>query len=84
MWFSPGIPVSSTNTTDHYDITEILLKVDANTITITHVLLSCLAITSTVSLYFEMSLIVFIQVVYELIMLSSPFLQRLQSTMVKC
>ena len=83
MWFSPGIPVSSTNTTDRYDIAEILLKVEANTICLTHVFLSCLAITSTVSLYFEMSLIVFIQVVHELILLSSPFLQRLQSKMVK-
>jgi hypothetical protein len=26
-WFSPGPPVSSTNKTDHHDITEILLKV---------------------------------------------------------
>ena len=26
-WFSPGTPVSSTNTTDCHDITEILLKV---------------------------------------------------------
>jgi hypothetical protein len=26
-WFSPGPPVSSTNKTDLYDITEILLKV---------------------------------------------------------
>jgi hypothetical protein len=26
-WFSPGPPVSSTNKTDHYNITEILLKV---------------------------------------------------------
>jgi hypothetical protein len=43
-----------------------------------------LAITSTVSLYFKMSLIVFIQVVHELIMLSSSFLQRLQLKMVKC
>ena len=83
MWFSSGIPVSSTNTTDRYDIAEILLKVDANTVTLTHVFLSCLDITSTVSLYFEMSLIVFIQVVHELIMLNSPFLQRLQSKMVK-
>jgi hypothetical protein len=30
-WFSPGPPVSSTNKTDRYDITEILLKVE-NTI----------------------------------------------------
>ena len=31
-WFSPGIPVSSTNKTDCYDLTEILLKVALNTI----------------------------------------------------
>ena len=33
--FSPGSPVSSTNKTDRHDITEILLKVALNTITIT-------------------------------------------------
>jgi len=27
LWFSIGNPVSSTNKTDHHDITEILLKV---------------------------------------------------------
>ena len=32
LWFSPGTPVSSTNKTDHHDITEILLKVVLNTI----------------------------------------------------
>jgi hypothetical protein len=32
--FSPGIPVSSTNKTDSHDITEILLKVALNTITL--------------------------------------------------
>ena len=31
-WFSLGPPVSSTNKTDHHDITEILLKVVLNTI----------------------------------------------------
>jgi len=31
-WNSPGPPVSSTNTTDRHDITEILLKVALNTI----------------------------------------------------
>jgi hypothetical protein len=31
-WFSPGPPVSSTNKTDRYDITKILLKVALNTI----------------------------------------------------
>jgi hypothetical protein len=31
-WFSPCSPVSSTNKTDHHDITEILLKVALNTI----------------------------------------------------
>jgi len=34
-WFSPGTPVSSTNKTDCHDITEILLKVALNTITLT-------------------------------------------------
>jgi hypothetical protein len=34
-WFSPGTPVSSTNKTDCHDITEILLKVVLNTITLT-------------------------------------------------
>ena len=32
QWFSPGTLVSSTNKTDHHDITEILLKVALNTI----------------------------------------------------
>jgi hypothetical protein len=31
-WFSPGPPVSSTNKTDHHDITKISLKVALNTI----------------------------------------------------
>jgi len=31
-WFSVSIPVSSTNKTDHNDITEILLKVALNII----------------------------------------------------
>ena len=35
QWFSPGTPVSSTNETDRHNITEILLKVALNTITIT-------------------------------------------------
>ena len=30
-WFSPSIPVSSTNKTDRHDITDILLKVALNT-----------------------------------------------------
>ena len=34
-WFSPGIPFSSTNKTDRHGITEILLKIVLNTITIT-------------------------------------------------
>ena len=36
QWFSTGTPVSSTNKCDHHDITEILLKVVLNTITLTH------------------------------------------------
>jgi hypothetical protein len=35
QWFSPGTPVSSTNKIDRHDITEILLKVVLNTITLT-------------------------------------------------
>jgi len=34
-WFFPGTPVSSTNKTDHHEITKILLKVELNTITLT-------------------------------------------------
>ena len=34
-WFSQGTPVSSTNKTGRHDITEILLKVVFNTITLT-------------------------------------------------
>jgi hypothetical protein len=33
-WFSPSTPVSSTNENNRHDITEILLKVAFNTITI--------------------------------------------------
>jgi hypothetical protein len=33
-WFSPGTQVTSTNKTDRHDITEILLKVPLNTITL--------------------------------------------------
>jgi hypothetical protein len=38
-WFSPGTPFSSTNKTDCHDITEILLKVALNTMTLTPLLL---------------------------------------------
>ena len=34
-WFSPGTLVSSTNNTDRHDLTEILLKVALNPITVT-------------------------------------------------
>jgi hypothetical protein len=47
-WLSPGTLVSSTNKTDHHDISEILLKVALITITRTlshvhllHIILSC-------------------------------------------
>jgi hypothetical protein len=39
QWFSPVTPVSSTNKTDCRDITEILMKVALNTITLTYVIL---------------------------------------------
>jgi hypothetical protein len=35
QWFSPGMPVSSTNKTDRHNIAEILLKVALNTLTLT-------------------------------------------------
>jgi hypothetical protein len=38
MCFSPGTRVSSTNKIDCHDITEILLEVALNTITLTHVI----------------------------------------------
>ena len=34
QWFSPGTPVSSSDKSEHHDITEILLKVALNTITL--------------------------------------------------
>jgi hypothetical protein len=39
QWFSPGTPVSSTNKTDSHDITELLLKVVLNTITLSQMLI---------------------------------------------
>jgi hypothetical protein len=36
-WFSLCTPVSSTNKTDHHDLTEILLKVALNNITLTRI-----------------------------------------------
>jgi len=41
-WFSLGTPVSSTNETDHHDISEILLKVALNTLTLTFIMIDCL------------------------------------------
>jgi hypothetical protein len=35
QWYSPGIKVSPNNKTDRHDITEILLKVALNTLTLT-------------------------------------------------
>ena len=34
LWFSPDVPVSSNNKTHRYDITDLLLKVALNTITL--------------------------------------------------
>ena len=53
LWFPPGTPVTSTNKTDHHDITEILLKVALNAIrqtnkqTIKHFTISALQLTET-------------------------------------
>jgi len=48
-WFSLGTPVSSTNKTDRHDMTEILLKVALNTITITRITYQILK--TTVKIY---------------------------------
>ena len=47
-WFSPGIPVSSANKTDHHDITEMLSKVAWNTIPYPH---QTITIPKTLCLY---------------------------------
>jgi hypothetical protein len=43
-WFSSVTPVSSTNKTDSHDITEILLKVELNTKTLTLDLKVCIIV----------------------------------------
>jgi hypothetical protein len=48
QWFYPGPPVSSTNNTDHHDITEILLKMALNTIR--EIVFAC-TITATTAPY---------------------------------
>ena len=54
-WFSPGNPISSTNKTDRYDITEILLKVVLDTITLNSPKASryqsCLTLTKYMQFY---------------------------------
>jgi hypothetical protein len=47
--FSPGPPLSSTNKTDHHNITQILLKVTLNTITPTLQFQNCTNIKSKIS-----------------------------------
>jgi hypothetical protein len=44
-WFSPGTPVSSINKTNYHDITEILLKVALNTITLTLIPIDYVSLT---------------------------------------
>ena len=49
-WFSPGTPVSSTNKTDLQDLTEILLKVALNMITLT--------LSNTMNICFRLSKVI--------------------------
>ena len=49
-WFSPGIPVSSSNKTGRHDTTEILLKVALNTIIITPSRTTALSVCSVLIL----------------------------------
>ena len=50
-WFSPGMPVSSTNKTDRHDLTEILLKVALNTVALTLTLQICHTCTCNIVQY---------------------------------
>ena len=54
-WVSPGTPGFSTNKIDHFDITEILLKVALDTITIRGMLLG-LTVLSVTFLYLSQAL----------------------------
>jgi hypothetical protein len=63
-WFSPSTHVSSTNKTDHYDITEILLKVALNTITQT--------LTPIKTLVFSFFISILIICLYKHLTLSLP------------
>ena len=63
-WFSPGTLVSFTNKTDRHDITELLLKVALNTITLT---LTCRSASTLVYLQ-QMWTVVF------LFTISEPFM----------
>ena len=52
-WFSPGIPVSSTNKTDRHNITEILLKVALNTINLNQQIQDSDLLRTGFNIYFE-------------------------------
>jgi hypothetical protein len=49
-WYSPDPPVSSSNKTIGHDLTELLLKVTLNIITLTLMGLSCAGIVNKVTL----------------------------------
>ena len=51
QWFTPGTPVSSTNKTDCHDITEILLTVALNIITLYHMLKILYMISQSSDIY---------------------------------
>ena len=50
-WFSPSLPVSSTNKTDRHDITETLLKVALSTIKQTNISLIAPLLATTLGLF---------------------------------
>jgi hypothetical protein len=63
---SPGPPVSSTNKTDHHDITERLLKVALNTIKPTNqpscyskIILSCTQYTNVLNIRYRCYILIF-------------------------
>jgi len=52
-WVSLGTPVSSTNKTDHHDITETLFKVALNTITLLTLISQYCSMPNTISLSYS-------------------------------
>ena len=60
-WFTPGTPLSSTNKTGRHDITEILLTVALNIITITHMTVKCIWLFIIITIYYVLEIVILIK-----------------------